>query len=138
MQTSKLTHATTWPKSVCHFETFSAEQASKKRSASTCHIVVSSSEQSPRRESTKSQGDQEDVVCLVSFGYSLKDSVAERRTALEAAVKARGVPAVISRLEFLLQAWSGTQKFVDAIGKDVRYLHSLESDVEYQFMAEGI
>ncbi len=90
------------------------------------------------RITTKINGDSDDEVSLVSFGYSLKDTVAERRAALEAAVKARGVPAVIHRLEFLLQAWSGTQKFVESISQDMRYVHSLESTDEGAFIGEGI
>ena len=87
---------------------------------------------------TSSQEDKEQDVSLVLFGYSLKESTAERRTALEAAVKARGVAAVISRLEFLQQAWCGTQKFVDSIDQDMAYVKVLGAAPEYQFVGENI
>ena len=77
-------------------------------------------------------------VCLVSFGYSLKESSAERRTALEAAVKARGIPAVLGRLEFLQQAWCGTQKFVESIDQDMVFVKSLGDTADFPFSGECI
>ena len=81
---------------------------------------------------------QEGEVCLVSFGYGLKDSSAERRTALEAAVKGRGTEAVVTRLEFLKQAWSGTQKFVDVINQDLGFVRTLADLPEHPYSGECI
>ena len=82
--------------------------------------------------------DKDKDVSLVLFGYSLKESTSERRSALEAAVKARGAPAVISRLEFLQQAWCGTKKFVDSIDQDMGYVRRLGQAPEYQFVGDNI
>ncbi len=81
---------------------------------------------------------KETEVCLVSFGYGLKDSSAERRTALEAAVKGRGTDAVVTRLEFLKQAWSGTQKFVDVINQDLSFVRTLADLPEHPYSGECI
>ena len=71
-------------------------------------------------------------VCLVSFGYSMKDSLEERRTALEAAVKSRGSTAVVDRLEFLRQAWIGTRSFVHVVELDLDFVRALGESPEYQ------
>ena len=82
---------------------------------------------------------EEDLdVCLVLFGYSLKGSTAERRTALEAAVQSRSVPAVISRLEFLQQAWCGTEQFVESIKLDLNFVRTLSTLPAYPFIGDCI
>ena len=77
-------------------------------------------------------------MCLVSFGYSMKDSVDERKTALEAAVKSRGVLAVVGRLEFLIQAWSGMQSFVQVIETDLEFVRALGETPEHHFEGQYI
>ena len=82
----------------------------------------------PRKEACKCPANslgKDDGAFLVLFCYSLKDSASERRTALEAAAKARGGLAVLSRLEFLKQAWSGTEKFLESIDDDIVFVKSL-------------
>ncbi len=83
-------------------------------------------------------GIKEGEVCLVSYGYSMKDSIDERRTALEAAVKSRGISVVVSRLEFLLQAWSGTQSFVQVVEMDLDFVRALGVLPEYLFAGQCI
>ncbi len=78
-------------------------------------------------------GSEQAEVCLVSFGYSMKDSADERKTALDAAVKSRGILAVVDRLEFLLQAWSGTQSFVHVVETDLEFVRALTETPEYNF-----
>jgi hypothetical protein len=99
--------------------------------------AVSGAEEASRI-TTKVKDEEATEVCLVSFGYGLKDSSAERRTALEAAVKGRGAEAVESRLEFLKQAWSGTQKFVDVINQDLSFVKTLAQLPEHPFTGECI
>ncbi len=78
-----------------------------------------------------SDGEQAQV-CLVSFGYSMKDSLEERRTALEAAVKSRGSAAVVDRLEFLHQAWIGTRSFVHVVELDLDFVRACGESPEFQ------
>jgi hypothetical protein len=64
-------------------------------------------------------------LVLVAFGYSMKDSQGEREVALSAAAARHGASAVTNRLEFLKGAWSGTQKFLDAIHQDLTFIESM-------------
>ena len=64
-------------------------------------------------------------LVLVAFGYSMKDSQGEREVALSAAVARHGASAVTNRLEFLKGAWSGTQKFLEAIHQDLTFVESM-------------
>jgi hypothetical protein len=72
------------------------------------------------------------------LGYCLKDSTAERRTALEAAAKSHGISAVLNRLEFLQHAWCGTQKFVESIDQDMDFVKSVSETSEVTFSGEWI
>jgi hypothetical protein len=103
--------------------------------SSTIHEISPSSAGEAASKITSMQTKIKDKrnVCLVSFGYCLKESTAERRTALEAAVKSHGTPAVLNRLEFLQEAWCGTQKFVESIDQDMGFVKSVGETSEFPF-----
>ena len=67
----------------------------------------------------------EQRLVLVAFGYSLKDSRGEREVALSAAAARHGASAVADRLEFLKEAWRGTQKFIEVIQQDLAFVESM-------------
>ena len=95
--------------------------------------AVSGAEEASRITTKVKETEPTTEVCLVSFGYGLKDSLAERRTALEAAVKKHGIDAVVARLEFLKQAWCGTQKFLDVINPDLGFVRTLAEMPEHPY-----
>ena len=70
--------------------------------------------------------DRDNRISLVAYGYSMKDSVEERELALKTAISKHGVAAVVERLEFLSQAWSGTPMFLDVICHDLNFSKSLQ------------
>lgn len=107
-------------------------------SSSIFNQFANSGAEEASKLTTKIKTPKEDDVCLVSFGYSFKECAAERRTALEAAVNARGVTAVLVRLEFLQQAWCGTKKFVDTIEQDMSFVKTLAEAPEFPFSGECI
>jgi hypothetical protein len=67
----------------------------------------------------------EQRLVLVAFGYSMKDSQGEREIALSAAAARHGASAVLDRLEFLKGAWSGTQKFLEVIAQDLKFVETM-------------
>ena len=119
---SKTTHMTLTATSTL-FSSFAAASGAEEASRITTKVK----ETEPTAE-----------VCLISFGYGLKDSLDERRTALEAAVKKHGTDAVVARLEFLKQAWSGTQKFLDVINQDLSFVRTLAELPEHPYSGECI
>ncbi len=68
---------------------------------------------------------KEQRLVLVAYGYSMKDSEGERQVALSAAAARHGASAVADRLEFLKEAWSGTQKFIEVIHQDLAFVESM-------------
>jgi hypothetical protein len=55
----------------------------------------------------------------------MKDSQDERQVALSAAAARHGASAVADRLEFLKEAWRGTQKFIEVIHQDFAFVESM-------------